>query len=245
MSRIGPTPVESYLRSVQIKKRVRIRPQVIVCNPLQWYVYTPTHQHPALTTHLACLLSGRVYRLCYSFTVLLMLCSRVLTSLLSLLMPWKQMSNHIPPGLTRISAGSCTNVWGVNAAGNVFRYLGQAVPCWLTSAQLRMARFGGSALTAKSIVIPGSLTTGPKFQVLSNESPLDRAPMFGESTRLATSIVTRAMTQNPGTQFLVPWPTFLRLRMARFGGSMLLEKPIAIRVIRETPITGSSDIPLS
>lgn len=32
---------------------------------------------------------------------------------------WKQIAG----GLTRISAGSSTNVWGVNSAGNIYRYL--------------------------------------------------------------------------------------------------------------------------
>jgi virginiamycin B lyase len=32
---------------------------------------------------------------------------------------WKQ----IPGGLFRVSAGSATNVWDVNPAGNIYRYL--------------------------------------------------------------------------------------------------------------------------
>ncbi|MFI0437192.1 tectonin domain-containing protein, partial [Streptomyces eurythermus] len=31
---------------------------------------------------------------------------------------WKQISG----GLTRIAVGSRTNVWGVNSAGNIYRY---------------------------------------------------------------------------------------------------------------------------
>lgn len=38
---------------------------------------------------------------------------------------------QIPGALTRISAGSSTNVWGVNAAGNIFRYTGNDANPWV------------------------------------------------------------------------------------------------------------------
>ncbi|KAJ7804747.1 hypothetical protein B0H14DRAFT_2586692 [Mycena olivaceomarginata] len=40
---------------------------------------------------------------------------------------WKQISG----GLTRISAGSVSNVWGVNAGGNIFRYTGDDSNPWV------------------------------------------------------------------------------------------------------------------
>ncbi|MEV5202818.1 tectonin domain-containing protein, partial [Streptomyces sp. NPDC053720] len=40
---------------------------------------------------------------------------------------WKK----IPGGLTRISAGSRTNVWGVNANGNIYRYTGDDANPWV------------------------------------------------------------------------------------------------------------------
>ncbi|MFI2684788.1 tectonin domain-containing protein, partial [Streptomyces sp. NPDC018584] len=39
---------------------------------------------------------------------------------------WKQISG----GLTRIAAGSRTNVWGVNSAGNIYRYTNNDAAPW-------------------------------------------------------------------------------------------------------------------
>jgi len=41
-------------------------------------------------------------------------------------MPWKQ----IPGSLARISAGSVTNVWGVNSSASIFRYAGNDSNSW-------------------------------------------------------------------------------------------------------------------
>ena len=40
---------------------------------------------------------------------------------------WKQVSG----ALTRISAGSVTNVWGVNSSGNIYRYTGDDGNPWV------------------------------------------------------------------------------------------------------------------
>ncbi|WP_444963891.1 tectonin domain-containing protein [Nocardiopsis sp. M1B1] len=40
---------------------------------------------------------------------------------------WKQISG----GLTRISAGSRTNVWGVNASGAIYRYTNDDANPWI------------------------------------------------------------------------------------------------------------------
>src|SRR5438046_10627512 len=40
---------------------------------------------------------------------------------------WKQING----GLSRISAGSSTSVWGVNAAGNIFRYTQDDANPWI------------------------------------------------------------------------------------------------------------------
>ncbi|MEE1767433.1 hypothetical protein PUR34_04375, partial [Streptomyces sp. JV185] len=37
----------------------------------------------------------------------------------------------IPGGLTAISAGSRTNVWGVNANANIYRYTGDDANPWV------------------------------------------------------------------------------------------------------------------
>ncbi|MGW1988161.1 tectonin domain-containing protein, partial [Streptomyces collinus] len=39
---------------------------------------------------------------------------------------WKQISG----GLTRIAVGSRTNVWGVNSAGNIYRYTNNDASPW-------------------------------------------------------------------------------------------------------------------
>jgi hypothetical protein len=44
---------------------------------------------------------------------------------------WATEWKPIPGGLTRISAGSSTNVWGVNAAGNIFAYTQDDANPWV------------------------------------------------------------------------------------------------------------------
>ena len=39
--------------------------------------------------------------------------------------------NQIPGALSAVSAGSSTNVWGVNAAGNIYRYTGDDANPWI------------------------------------------------------------------------------------------------------------------
>ncbi|MFC9283709.1 tectonin domain-containing protein, partial [Streptomyces collinus] len=40
---------------------------------------------------------------------------------------WKQING----GLTRIAVGSRTNVWGVNSAGNIYRYTNNDASPWV------------------------------------------------------------------------------------------------------------------
>ncbi|KAJ7245722.1 hypothetical protein C8J57DRAFT_1678968 [Mycena rebaudengoi] len=153
-------------------------------------------------------------------------------------------SNHwikIPGALKRISVGSRTDVWGVNAGGNIYRYTSNDSKPWVR--------------------IPGSLTdigagadgrvwgvnsAGNIYRYTGHEGdPNAWVPISGNLSAMSAGIKTnvwgwtaqaastriRAMIVVPGLRSMVAWSILVQVWMVWFGASPRMAAFIAGFVI--------------
>ena len=156
-------------------------------------------------------------------------------------MPWKQIAG----GLSRISAGSVTNVWGVNSSANVFRYTGDDSDPWV---QIPGALTDiGAAADGTVWGVSGS---GEIFRYTWDSTHWIKIP--GTLKRISAGSRTNVWGVNaagnvfrytgddskPGSPSLETSPTSARVLTARFGASIPRATSFATLGTKGIPITG-------